>query len=49
MGDEGLDRRTVTAGPVREDRTVILRGLSVGETVVEHGGILLDNHIGITR
>jgi cobalt-zinc-cadmium efflux system membrane fusion protein len=42
-------RRNVVAGPVRDGRAVILSGLTVGETVVEQGGILLDNQIELSH
>lgn len=44
-----LTRRKVVPGPVREGRVVITRGLAVGETVVEQGGILLDNQIELSH
>jgi len=44
-----LVRRKVVTGPVREGRVVIMQGLSVGETVVEQGGILLDNQIVLSH
>jgi RND family efflux transporter MFP subunit len=39
-----FERRGVVVGPVREGRALILSGLAPGETVVEEGGSLLDNH-----
>jgi cobalt-zinc-cadmium efflux system membrane fusion protein len=42
-------RRNVVAGPVRDGRAVILNGLNEGETVVEQGGILLDNQIELAH
>jgi cobalt-zinc-cadmium efflux system membrane fusion protein len=42
-------RRNVVAGPVRDGRAVILSGLVAGETVVEQGGILLDNQIELAH
>lgn len=42
-------RRNVVSGPVRDGRAVILSGLTVGETVVEQGGILLDNQIELSH
>jgi cobalt-zinc-cadmium efflux system membrane fusion protein len=42
-------RRNVVAGPVRDGRAVILSGLTAGETVVEQGGILLDNQIELAH
>ena len=44
-----LVRRTVLAGPVRDGEVAISRGLKVGETVVEQGGILLDNQIELSH
>jgi cobalt-zinc-cadmium efflux system membrane fusion protein len=44
-----LARRKIVAGPVREGRVIIMQGLSVGETVVEQGGILLDNQIELSH
>jgi RND family efflux transporter MFP subunit len=44
-----LVRRKVVAGPVREGRVIIMSGLAVGETVVEQGGILLDNQIELSH
>ena len=44
-----LVKRRVVAGPVRDGRIVILTGLHVGETVVEQGGILLDNQIELSH
>jgi RND family efflux transporter MFP subunit len=44
-----LVRRKVVAGPVRDGRVVIMEGLAVGETVVEQGGILLDNQIELSH
>jgi membrane fusion protein, heavy metal efflux system len=44
-----LVRRNVVVGPVRDGRVVILRGLQVGETVVEQGGILLDNQLELSH
>jgi membrane fusion protein, heavy metal efflux system len=43
-----LKRRKVTTGATRENRVVILKGLTVGETIVEQGGILLDNQIDLS-
>jgi RND family efflux transporter MFP subunit len=42
-------RRNVVSGPVRDGRAVILSGLNAGETVVEQGGILLDNQIELSH
>jgi membrane fusion protein, heavy metal efflux system len=42
-------RRDVVSGPVRDGRAVISSGLTVGETVVEQGGILLDNQIELSH
>ncbi|HET6340521.1 MAG TPA: efflux RND transporter periplasmic adaptor subunit [Polyangiales bacterium] len=42
-------RRNVLAGPVRDGRAVILSGLTIGESVVEQGGILLDNQIELAH
>jgi multidrug efflux pump subunit AcrA (membrane-fusion protein) len=42
-------RRNVVSGPVRDGRAVILNGLTAGETVVEQGGILLDNQIELSH
>jgi multidrug efflux pump subunit AcrA (membrane-fusion protein) len=44
-----LVRRNVVAGSSRDGRVVILSGLKVGETVVEQGGILLDNQIELSH
>jgi cobalt-zinc-cadmium efflux system membrane fusion protein len=44
-----LVRRKVTTGPIREGRVVILNGLRAGETIVEQGGILLDNQIELSH
>jgi RND family efflux transporter MFP subunit len=41
-------KRVVTAGPVRDGRVVVLEGLKPGETVVEEGGVLLDNQIDLS-
>lgn len=41
-------KRIVTAGPVRDGRVVVLEGLKPGETVVEEGGVLLDNQIDLS-
>ncbi len=47
--DGSFGRQEVVAGPVREGRVLILHGLQAGQTVVEHGGILLDNQIAISE
>ena len=44
-----LVRRKVVTGPIREGRVVIMSGLNVGETIVEQGGILLDNQIELSH
>ncbi|HKP56933.1 MAG TPA: efflux RND transporter periplasmic adaptor subunit [Polyangiales bacterium] len=44
-----FERRNVSAGPMHEGRAVILSGLKAGETVVEQGGILLDNQIELAH
>jgi cobalt-zinc-cadmium efflux system membrane fusion protein len=44
-----LVRRNVLAGAVRDGRVIIMRGIRVGETVVERGGILLDNQIELSH
>jgi RND family efflux transporter MFP subunit len=44
-----LVRRNVIAGTVRDGRVLILQGVQVGETVVEQGGILLDNQIELSH
>jgi membrane fusion protein, heavy metal efflux system len=44
-----LVRRKVFTGPTREGRVVIMKGLAVGETIVEQGGILLDNQIDLSN
>jgi cobalt-zinc-cadmium efflux system membrane fusion protein len=44
-----LARRNVVAGPSRDGQVIILKGLSIGETVVEQGGILLDNQIELSH
>jgi membrane fusion protein, heavy metal efflux system len=41
--------REVKAGSVRDGRVPILAGLKDGESVVERGAILLDNHLALTR
>jgi membrane fusion protein, heavy metal efflux system len=41
--------REVKAGSVRDGRVPILAGLKEGESVVERGAILLDNHLALTR
>jgi cobalt-zinc-cadmium efflux system membrane fusion protein len=48
-GPGKLVRRNVTAGTVRDGRVLILQGVRVGETVVEQGGILLDNQIELSH
>ncbi len=47
--DGAFGRRDVDAGPAREGRVLITSGLKPGETVVERGGILLDNQIAISE
>jgi membrane fusion protein, heavy metal efflux system len=50
QGEPGqLLRRKVTTGPTREGLVVIMNGLTVGETIVEQGGILLDNQIELSH
>jgi cobalt-zinc-cadmium efflux system membrane fusion protein len=44
-----LVRRKIVTGPTREGRVVIMQGVAVGETVVEQGGILLDNQIELSH
>lgn len=44
-----LVRRQVVTGPMRAGHVVIVRGLSPGETIVEQGGILLDNQIELSH
>jgi hypothetical protein len=44
-----LVRRKVVTGPTREGRIVTLKGLAIGETIVEQGGILLDNQIELSH
>jgi RND family efflux transporter MFP subunit len=41
-------KRVVTAGSVRDGHVLILDGLKAGETVVEEGGVLLDNQIDLS-
>src|SRR5262249_19766217 len=41
-------KRQVSAGPVRDGKVLILEGLKAGETVVEQGGVLLDNQIDLS-
>jgi RND family efflux transporter MFP subunit len=42
-------KRVVTAGSVRDGRVTLLGGVKVGETVVEEGGVLLDNQIDLSN
>lgn len=41
-------RREVVAGAVRDGRVSIVRGLAPGESVVEQGGVLLDNQLQLS-
>ena len=41
-------KRVVVAGPVRDNRVLVISGLASGETVVEDGGVLLDNQIDLS-
>jgi RND family efflux transporter MFP subunit len=42
-------RREVVAGSAREGKVEIAKGLEPGETLVEQGAILIDNHIALAR
>jgi membrane fusion protein, heavy metal efflux system len=42
-----FSRREIVAGPAREGRVPVLSGLTVGETVVDEGGVLLDNQMSL--
>ncbi len=42
-----FSRREIVAGPAREGRVPVLSGLQAGETVVNEGGVLLDNQIAL--
>jgi cobalt-zinc-cadmium efflux system membrane fusion protein len=42
-------RREVVAGSAHEGRMPIIKGLALGDTIVEEGGILLDNQISISQ
>jgi membrane fusion protein, heavy metal efflux system len=42
-------RREVVAGAVHEGRVPVLSGLTLGETLVEQGAILLDNQIALSE
>ena len=44
-----LVKRQVVTGPIRQGQVTINRGLTVGETIVEQGGILLDNQIELSH
>jgi len=41
-------RRTVVAGPQRDNKVTVISGLKAGETVVEQGAVLLDNQIDLS-
>ena len=40
-------RRPIVAGPSSDGRVPVLSGLAPGETIVEEGGLLLDNQVGL--
>jgi membrane fusion protein, heavy metal efflux system len=40
-------RRPIVAGPSREGHVPVLTGLAPGETIVDEGGLLLDNQVGL--
>src|SRR5450432_152734 len=42
-------KRDVVAGAVRDQRVVVFKGISPGETVVSKGAILLDNQIDLAQ
>jgi membrane fusion protein, heavy metal efflux system len=42
-------RRSVVAGPARDGRVVVNKGLDPGEIVVEQGAVLLDNQIDLSN
>jgi membrane fusion protein, heavy metal efflux system len=44
-----LSKRKVVAGPERDGKVTVMKGLSAGETVVVQGGILLDNQIELSH
>jgi membrane fusion protein, heavy metal efflux system len=47
---DGLfERRDVVVGPVREGHALVLSGLTLGEVVAEHGAVLIDNQMAISR
>jgi membrane fusion protein, heavy metal efflux system len=50
QGGQGqFSRRPVTAGSAHSGRVPIFSGLKAGESVVEEGGILLDNQLSLSR
>jgi cobalt-zinc-cadmium efflux system membrane fusion protein len=50
LGPDGtFGRQEVVSGAAREGRVLVLSGLTPGQTVVEHGAILLDNQIAIAE
>jgi cobalt-zinc-cadmium efflux system membrane fusion protein len=42
-------RHSVVAGPARDGRVVVTRGLDPGDVVVEQGAVLLDNQIDLSN
>jgi len=48
-GNGRFERRSVVAGPSRDDRLLVFKGLTNGETVVEQGAVLLDNQIALVN
>jgi RND family efflux transporter MFP subunit len=40
-------RREIVAGPVHNGRVPVLSGLAAGETIVDEGGLLLDNQVSL--
>jgi RND family efflux transporter MFP subunit len=48
-GDDRFVRREVVAGTVSDGRVPVLKGISVGEKVVEDGALLLDNQLQLTQ
>jgi membrane fusion protein, heavy metal efflux system len=43
----GFARREIVAGASRDGRVPVLSGLSPGETIVDEGGLLLDNQVSL--
>jgi hypothetical protein len=48
-GKGQFTRREIAAGPAREGRVPVVRGLAAGEVVVEEGALLLDNQIALAH